>query len=120
MQTDFSIPTLLSTSTLKGTPVENQEGDNLGKIDELMVDLTNGRIAFAVLSLDGILGIDEKLFAIPWDALYVDTENKLIVLDIDKQTLENAPGFDKSDWPETSNRFWLADIYNYYGYRPYW
>jgi sporulation protein YlmC with PRC-barrel domain len=126
MQTDFSTPTLLSTSTLKGTSVENPEGENLGKIEELMVDLINGRIAYAVLSFGGILGIGDKRFAIPWDALYVDTKKEVIVLDIEKQTLENAPAlenapsFDKDDWPDTSNDAWLVDVYNYYGYRPYW
>jgi sporulation protein YlmC with PRC-barrel domain len=120
MQTDFSIPTLLSASTLNGTKVENPNGDNLGKLEELMVDLSNGRIAYAVLSFGGILGIGDKLFAIPWDALYVDTRNKVIVLDVDKQSLENAPGFDKDNWPDTSDHAWLVNVYNYYGSSPYW
>ncbi len=120
MQTDFSIPTLLSASTLNGTPVENLEGEDLGKIEELMVDLTYGRIAYAVLSFGGILGNGDKLFAIPWDALYVDTKKKVIVLDIDRQTLQNAPGVDRDNWPGTDDHNWLVDVYNYYGYRPYW
>lgn len=120
MRTDISVPILLSASTLTGTSVENPDGEDLGKLEELMVDLTNGRFAYAVLSFGGILGIGNKLFAIPWDALYVDTENEVIVLDIDKQTLEKAPGFDKDNWPDTSDHAWLVDIYKYYGYPPYW
>lgn len=120
MQTNLSVPALISASTLKGASVENPEGEILGKVEDLMVGLTNGRIAFAVLSLGGILGIGDKLFAIPWDAFYVDTEDEVVVLDIDKQTLENAPGFDKDHWPSTSDHVWMADIYNYYGYHPYW
>lgn len=120
MQSDISNPTLLSASTLNGTAVENPEGDNLGKIEELMVDLTNGRIAYAVLSFGGILGIGNQLYPIPWDMLYVDTEKEVIVLDVDKQTLKNASGFDKDNWPGTGDRDWLVDVYNYYGYRPYW
>lgn len=84
-----------------------------------MVVLTNGRIAYAVVSSGGILGIGNKLFAIPWDALYVDLENEEIVIDIDIKTLQNAPGFAKDNWPNTDDHKWLFDIYNYYGYRPY-
>jgi sporulation protein YlmC with PRC-barrel domain len=120
MQTNFSIPALISASTLNGASVENPEGEHLGKIEDLMVGLANGRIAFAVLSLVGILGIGDKRFAIPWDAFYVDAEDEVAVLDIDKQTLVNAPGFDKDNWPSTGDHAWLADVYNYYGYRPYW
>lgn len=120
MRTENKIPTLLSASTLTGTQVENPEGDDLGKIEELMIDLTNGRISYAVLSFGGILGIGDKLFAIPWEALYVDTQKEVIVLDVDKQTLENAPGFDKDNWPDTTDHAWLVDVYTYYGYHPYW
>jgi sporulation protein YlmC with PRC-barrel domain len=120
MQTNFSVPVLLSASTLNGTNVVNPAGEDLGKIEELMVDLTNGRIAYAVLSFGGFLGVGDKLFAIPWEALYVDTRDEVIILDLSKQTLENAPGFDKDNWPDVTDHAWLVGIYDYYGYRPYW
>lgn len=111
---------ILSASTVNGTGVRNPAGEDLGKIEELMVDLASGRIAYAVLSFGGFLGIGDKLFAVPWQALDIDQANERFVLDVPRETLENAPGFDKDDWPEFADRGWGARIYEYYGYDPYW
>lgn len=111
---------VLSASTIINTSVENSYGENLGKIEELMVDLNSGRVAYAVLSFGGFLGMGDKMFALPFEALSIDTENEKIILDVDKEILENAPGFDKDNWPNFTEHAWLVDIYNYYGYRPYW
>lgn len=77
-------------------------------------------MAYAVLSFGGFMGMGNKLFAIPWEALTVDTVNKEIVLNVQKEVLENAPGFDKDNRPQMSDRQWLVDVYSYYGYDPYW
>lgn len=111
---------VLSASTLKGDKVRNPRGEDLGNLEEIMLDLDTGRVAYAVLSFGGLLGMGDKLFAIPWQALNVDTENEEISLDISKKTLENAPGFDKNDWPRTFNREWATKVYTHYGYKPYW
>jgi sporulation protein YlmC with PRC-barrel domain len=113
-------PAVLSAGTLTGDPVVNDAGENLGKLEEIMIDLDSGRVAYVVISFGGVLGVGNKLFAIPWQALRVDTENKEIVLNVSKETLEQAPGFDKDRWPETSDQTWLGDVYRYYGYEPYW
>lgn len=120
MYTEKTTPSVLSASTIINTSVENSYGENLGKIEELMIDLNSGRIAYAVLSFGGFLGMGDKLFALPFEALSIDTENEKIILDVDKEILENAPGFDKDDWPKVTEHAWLVDVYNYYGYRPYW
>lgn len=120
MNTDFKVPVLLSASTINGTPVVNEAGEDLGKIEDIMIDLTSGRIAYAVLSFGGLLGFGDKLFAIPWEALYVNTEEENILVDLDKEILENAPGFDKDNWPDHSDHAWLVQVYEYYGYHPYW
>ena len=67
-------------------------------------------------------GMGDKLFAIPWEALVLDPEDHVFILDIDKEVLKNAPGFDKDHWPEPAQyeAGWLLDIYEYYGYSPYW
>jgi sporulation protein YlmC with PRC-barrel domain len=109
----------LSSTTLLGDHIRNTRGEELGKLEEIMLDLDTGQIAYAVLSFGGFLGLGDKLFAIPWQALTVDTENKEIVLAVSKEKLENAPGFDKDDWPESLDRNWVAEVYNYYGYQPY-
>ena len=62
----------------------------------------------------------DKLFAIPWSALMVDTAAKQFILDVDKKLLERAPGFDKAHWPNMADRAWDAEVSSYYGAKPYW
>ncbi|MFN7993235.1 MAG: PRC-barrel domain-containing protein [Bryobacteraceae bacterium] len=111
---------VLSASTLAGDRVRNSAGEDLGKIEELMIDVTAGRVAYAVLSFGGFLGMGSKLFAVPWDALTIDEENHEFFMNVDKQTLENAPGFDKDNWPDMADTSWGAQVYDFYGKRPYW
>jgi len=113
-------PTVLSASTIIGDKVVNTQGENLGKIEEIMLDAQDDRIAYAVLSFGGFLGVGEKLFAVPWNALELDAENKRFVLDQSKEKLENAPGFDKNNWPNFADRSFGSEIYDYYGTSRYW
>lgn len=111
---------VLSASTLMGNKVYNLEGEKLGDIKDVMLDVDLGRVAYAVLSFGGFLGMGDKLFAIPFEAFRVDPSNDRIVLNVPKEKLENAPGFDKDHWPSTGDRTWAAGIHRHYGYRPYW
>ena len=115
-------PQVLSATTMIGDKVTSTEGEELGELKELMIDLDNGRVSYAVLSFGGFLGLGDKLFAIPWDALTIDTEKHAFILAVDKEVLKNAPGFDKDHWPENAQyeAGWLLDVYEYYGYSPYW
>ena len=108
-------PRLMGADTLIGNDVYNSAEDDLGDIKEIMLDMTNGNIAYAVLSFGSILGFGEKLFAVPWKALKLDTINKRFILDIDKSQLENAPGFDKNDWPDMADDRWAKQVHSYYG-----
>lgn len=119
MQTTTT-PRTLSSGTLTGTSAVNRQNEKIGKIEELMLDLNSGQVAYAVLSFGGIFGIGDKLFAIPWEMIEVDTTNHQVVIDISKDKLKNAPGFDKNNWPDTANLAWLTEVYDYYGYPPYW
>lgn len=111
---------ILSANTLTGTDVRNPEGENLGHLKELMIDTDMGQISYAVLSFGGFLGLGDKLFALPWPAFQVDPENESLILDVDKETLESAPGFDKDDWPGTADQAFVIEVYEHYGYEPYW
>ncbi len=119
-------PKFLTARTINGDKVINMVGEHLGKIEDLMIDLENGRVAYAVLSFGGFLGLGNKLFAVPWEALSVRPHEHAFALDVSKEILEKAEGFDKDDWPltceqlATSTREWLANIYTCYGYKPYW
>jgi sporulation protein YlmC with PRC-barrel domain len=111
---------VMSASTLAGDRVRNSAGDDLGKIEEIMIDVPTGRVAYAVLSFGGFLGMGSKLFAIPWEALTLDEREHEFILNVDKQRLENAPGFDKDSWPDMADPSFGKEIYGYYGYEPYW
>jgi len=111
---------VLSASTLKGDDVVNAQDEKLGTIEELMIDLDRGCIAYAVLSFGGFMGMGDKLFAIPWSALSVDTDKKRLVLNMKKELLERAPGFDKEHWPNMADQKWGDSIYSYYGMKPLW
>jgi len=115
-------PHVLSATSIIGSKVVNTAGEQLGNIKELMVDLEDGQIVYAVLSFGGFLGLGDKLFAIPLEALTFATEDHTVILDMDKEVLKNAPGFDKDHWPDNAQyeSGWLRDIYEYYGYSPYW
>jgi sporulation protein YlmC with PRC-barrel domain len=111
---------VLAASTLTGDSVKNSAGEGLGKVDEIMIDIPTGRVAYAVLSFGGFLKMGNKLFAVPWDVLAVDEDQKCFILDVDKTRLENAPGFDKDNWPDMADQTWGSQIYSYYGRTPYW
>jgi sporulation protein YlmC with PRC-barrel domain len=113
-------PEVMASGTLEGNDVVNPGGDKLGDIKEIMLDVPHGRIAYAVLSRGGVLGMGDKLFAIPWSALTLDTDRKCFVLDISEESLKNAEGFDKDNWPRMADETWARGIYQYYNQPPYW
>lgn len=113
-------PRIMSSSTLEGDDVVNRQGEKLGTVEEIMLDVPTGRIAYAVLSSGGFLGVGDRLFAIPWRALTLDTENKCFILDVAKERLEAAPGFDKEHWPSMADETWAREVHRYYGQSAYW
>lgn len=108
-------PELMGADTLLGNDVYNDKGESLGEIREFMIDMTSGKIAYAVLSFGGLLGMGGKLFAVPWSALALDTANKRFTLNVPKDTLKDAPGFDKENWPAMSDQTWAAGVHKFYG-----
>lgn len=112
-------PHLMSADTLTGNDVVNQDDEDLGDIKDIMLDVPNGRVAYAVLSFGGLMGMGGKLFAVPWSALKLDTENKRFVLNVDKERLGEAPGFDKDKWPNMADPSWTSKVHAYYGTQPY-
>lgn len=108
---------VLSASTLSGDDVYDPRGEKLGSIKELMLDIENGKVCYAVLSFGGFLSLGEKLFAVPWSALKVDTENKRFIMDTTEERMKNAPGFDSDNWPNMADTSWEKSIYSYYDTR---
>ena len=111
-------PELMGAATLTGDSVVNHRAEALGDIKEIMLDMRSGRVAYAVLSFGGFLSMGQKLFAVPWNALKLDTTNKCFVLNVEKERLSTAPGFDKDLWPNMADPAWQRDIHAYYGTQP--
>lgn len=102
----------LTASSIMSNKVQNKKGDKLGDIKDIMIDITTGKIEYMVIEFGGFLGIGEKYFAVPFRLLTIDTVDEVYILDQDKETLENAPGFDKDHWPKTnSHEFDSSNLY---------
>jgi len=112
-------PDVMGAATLVGNDVYNLDNQDVGEIKEIMLDMRSGAVGYAVLSFGGFLGMGKKLFAVPWDALKLDTENKRFTLHVTKGRLEQAPGFDRGHWPNMADKSWAKGIRSYYGIRPY-
>lgn len=110
----------LGATTLIHDKVVNLNGERVGKIEELMIDVTTGRVAYAVLSFGGILGIRTKLFAVPWSALTVDETRQQFVVNVQRETLEKMPGFDRDHWPDLNDLEYATGVYRQWGVTPFW
>lgn len=108
-------PSLMGADTLLGNDVYNTAEESLGTIKEFMIDMSSGKIAYAVLSFGGFLGMGDRLFAVPWQALKLDTEKKRFTLSVSKERLKDAPGFDKDHWPSMVDTSWSSGVHAFYG-----
>lgn len=106
--------TLLSADSISGNEVCNMQDEKLGSIQDIMLDVSEGKIRYAVLSSGGFLGMGDRLFAVPWKAMRLDKENKRFILDVDVERVKNAPGFDKDEWPNMADPKWNSTVDSYY------
>jgi sporulation protein YlmC with PRC-barrel domain len=113
-------PSLMGSDTLMGNDVYNSTNEKLGDIKEFRIEMATGKIACAVLAFDGFLGMGDKLLAVPWKRMMLDTVKNRVTLNIAKDALKSAPGFDKDHWPSMAGSTWIADVHKFYGtpYRP--
>lgn len=109
---------IVSTEDILGVDVKNPQGDNLGKIEALMLDKIEGQVAYVVLSFGGFLGMGDKLFALPWSMFSYNTKEDCFIISVDKEKLKKSPGFDKDHWPDMSSATWGSTIHHYYGVNP--
>lgn len=111
---------ILSAATLSGYPVRSTEGEDLGCVEELMVLPHAGKIAYAVLSMAGFPGSSGRLFAVPWSALELNLDKRVLVLRADREQLLNAPAFHEEHWPDFADPGWEAAVHKHYGLLPVW
>jgi sporulation protein YlmC with PRC-barrel domain len=113
-------PDVMAAATLDGNKVMTSDGEHVGKIADIMLDVRSGRIAYAVLSEGGFLGMGSTLHAIPWNALTLDTAEKCFRVDIAAQRIKDDQGFDKDHWPSMADTAWGTQMHEYYNRQPYW
>ena len=105
----------LTATSIIGDKVENTRGEHLGKINNLMVNILDGHIEYAVIEFGSFLGIGGKLFAIPFSELHVDPVREIFILNRDKDYLRSTPGFDQTHWPDTNEHTYFEEVNSYWG-----
>ncbi|WP_423763004.1 PRC-barrel domain-containing protein [Burkholderia sp. NLJ2] len=113
-------PDVMAARTLEGDRVLTTDGDDIGKVTDIMLDMRSGRIAYAVVASPGMRGSGDKLLAVPWNALMLDVERKCFVLPVVAERVREAPGFDRNRWPAMADPDWAEALHAYYGSAPYW
>jgi sporulation protein YlmC with PRC-barrel domain len=110
----------VKASSIIGTNVINPKGDSLGNIKEMVIDPRTGKVAYTVVAFGGFMSMGEKLFAIPFRAFDYNVTKNEYVLDVSKERMEAAPGFDVDHWPAWSDEKWNREVHKYYKLTPYW
>lgn len=110
----------VKASHMIGTSVVDTNDESLGDIKEIVIDPNSGRVAYAVVSFGGFLSMGEKLFAIPFSSFKHHTDSDKYVLDVPKEKLKNAPGFDGDHWPAMADEKWNRDVHAYYDRPGFW
>ena len=111
---DHTQPEIVKGSEIIGKSVQTMEGKEIGEIEDLAIDELDGQVRYAVLSFGGFLGLGEKYFAIPWEALHLSDNKEHFALAVTEKELEKAPGFDKKNWPDFADPVYYATIYEFY------
>jgi hypothetical protein len=106
--------TLYRGSRIIGTTVRDAKDRKIGQIKDLILDGGRGEVAYAVVNFGGVMGVGKKFHAIPWQALQPSDDGNYYILHADRETINQAPGFDKARWPDMTDRKWNAEIDRYW------
>jgi sporulation protein YlmC with PRC-barrel domain len=111
---------LYASSHLLKSGVVNDQGENLGKIEEFLIDMDTGRIMYAVLGFGGFPS-RTKFFAVPWELIGFSTHDKKYILNVPRSILEKGAGYDNlNQVVDKVDTYWLGDTYGYYSRKPEW
>jgi sporulation protein YlmC with PRC-barrel domain len=111
---------LISADQVNGTAVYDTQGEKLGSVEDVMIDKVSGRIAYAVLSFGGFLGIGDKHHPLPWGTLKYDTAIGGYVVALDRRVLEGGPAYSDAEPAAWDDQGWGRQVHDYYKAKPYW
>lgn len=109
----------MGAKALIGEEVIGKNGKKLGNIEELMIDMRTRHVAYALMSFGGFLGMGERLFTVPFQALHNDSKKGHLFLDVDEETINNAPYIEKDYCPDMTDQNWIREVHAFYGVEPY-
>jgi sporulation protein YlmC with PRC-barrel domain len=110
---------LIAADKVAGTTVYNWAGENIGEIYDVMLDKTTGKVAYAIMSFGGFLGMGEKYHPLPWSMLKYNPQQGGYVVNVSKDQLQGAPAYDEGFDP-WEQRSYEEKVFGYYGVPPYW
>jgi sporulation protein YlmC with PRC-barrel domain len=117
---NVAIAHVFKSADIIGLPVRNKAGEDLGNINDLVVDMKTGEVRYAALSFGGFAGFGSKLFAVPFGSMTFKfgepnkANSRHFVFDVTKEQLDRAPGFDSSNWPNVADSKWGESIDKHY------
>lgn len=111
---------LIGADQVQGSTVYDTLGEKLGSVEDVMLDKVSGRVAYAVLSFGGFLGIGDRYYPLPWEKLTYDTKLGGYTVDVDRTTLDGAPSYADGEVVAWDDRAWGNRVSDYYGARPFW
>ena len=113
---------IVSSNHLLGEAVHTQDLKLTGQIEDILLDVQNGRIGFAIVSFQGLARRGEKLIAVPWEIVHMDLAQggDGFILEIDRERLMSAPAIEKSNLPNFADPQFTLGVYRHYGVHPYW
>ncbi|MFZ0826241.1 MAG: PRC-barrel domain-containing protein [Verrucomicrobiia bacterium] len=106
-------------SRLMDAPVMNLQGQELGKVENFMVDVSAGRIVAVIISSGGYLGMENELSAVPPAALRFNPDHALLQLDASREMLAGSPHFKAGEWPDFSQPGYASGVYRAYNIEPW-
>ncbi len=112
--------TLLGTTGFYGDSVYDAAGKFLGEIEELVLDIDTGRVAYALVAVGAFLGMGRKLVAIPWSTVAIDRVYQRCVISIELERLIDAPALDGDLLPRMADPGWAKEVHAHFGCKPYW
>jgi sporulation protein YlmC with PRC-barrel domain len=114
---------LIPAKRVNGSAVYNQAGEQIGRVEDIAIDKRSGKVAYAILSFGGFIGLGEKHQPLPWSALNSDPRLGGYKVEVTEEFLRLAPKLDTAElsgWDDSDQRQALHDYYAPAGARPYW